>query len=261
MAEEIAQLVAELRNFRTRSAASKKLAAGGLRAVQPLLDALQSEAQEGAKWSIIKCLGDLGAMESVQQLAPYLDEPHYGTVSHEALVKITGQDFGPVPEAWLRWLKSRQQEQAEPSAPAPEPGLQQEIPDERLVELALTDTGAECREAGPGQYKVTVSCKNGTTQDVAVVFNIKDHEGAKIVVVYSDCGPASADQYETALRRNLKMPYGAMAIRDVGGQPTFVMFNTILRQDLSPVELRKSILSVGERAEQMKKQLLEGGGQ
>jgi hypothetical protein len=51
------------------------------------------------------------------------------------------------------------------------------------------------------------------------------------------------------------MPYGAVALRDREGEPRFVMFNSILRHGLSPVELRKSILAVGELADRFRRQL------
>ena len=74
-------------------------------------------------------------------------------------------------------------------------------------------------------------------------------EGSDIVIVYADCGAARPDDYEPVLRRNPRMPYGAVALGGTAGTPRFVMFNTILRQGLNPAELRKSILTVGQRSD------------
>ena len=50
-------------------------------------------------------------------------------------------------------------------------------------------------------------------------------------------------------------------VHDLGlspeGQPYFVMFNTILRHGLSPIELRKSVFAVGERAARVHRQIRE----
>ena len=66
---EIEGLIAQLRSFRTRAAAADALVARGRQALQPLLDALEAESQEGAKWAILKCLGEIGAVEAVPAVA------------------------------------------------------------------------------------------------------------------------------------------------------------------------------------------------
>jgi hypothetical protein len=133
-------------------------------------------------------------------------------------------------------------------------GTEPELDDDRLVELALEGSNAGLHRESAGRYAIEFTFE-GRRQEVSVLFGSTDHEGSEVVIVYANCGEASPEHYEKALRLNLKMPYGAIALRDTGGKPCFVMFNTILRQGLSPVELRKSILTVAERSARAGRQL------
>ena len=249
-------LIAQLRNFRTRSVAGDALVAMGPAAVQPLLDALEAESSEGARWAMLKCLGEIGAAEAVPALVRYLEDDDYQTVAHEALIRIARRDAGPLAADWLRWLEE-QQAGAEQGSSAPSPGgaTRESLTDAGLLELALQHSRTEWREESPGRYAVSVPLKSGASSSVTVAFGGNDHEGAEIVVVYSVCGKARPEQYETVLRENLRMPYGAVALREAGGELHFVTFNTILRKDLSPVELRKSIMAVGQSSERVRNRL------
>jgi len=243
-------LIGKLANFRTRSAASDALVAGGAEAVGPLVEALRRPELEGARWSVINCLGEIGDPAAVSAIAPFLEETDYQSVTHDALVKIAGRDVGPLVADWMRWLEDG-------GAEAAGAGPQQAggRGNDELVDLAVREAAGHWREEAEGRFAVDLDLSGGGRQKVCVVFGSTDHEGAEIVIVYSVCGKAAAEHYETALRKNLRLPYGAIALRDIGGEPHFVMFNTILRQGLSPVELRKSIVTVGERSDAVARQL------
>jgi len=252
--EQMSELIRRLRDFRTRSAALAGIVAAGEEAVAPLAAALEEEKHEGAKWAIIHCLGELGSRSAVEPLIPHLEDVKFQTAVHEALMRITGLDLGPAPHGWRRWLESvREGETGQPAesflAGDLEPGAEPEqLPDERLVELALKTTPGTWRETEEGNYQIEVNLQGAGQQKVWLSFNLKDHEGSPIVIVYSDCGPADPAHYEDVLKRNLRMPYGAIAIREMRTAARFVMFNTLLREALSPIELKKSIFTVGERA-------------
>ncbi len=257
--DRIGSLVAQLGDFRRRSAASRELVAMGAQAVGPLLDALEREPQEGARWAILKCLGDFRAVQAVPAIAPYLAQSDYQAVAHDALVRITGQDLGPVADEWLRWAEQHAHRVETAAAPpAPSAALDDAARDDAaLMEHALREGKTSFRQEGRNRYAVEVRLRDGGSQRVAVVFGSHDHEGSGVVIVYADCGRAAPEYYEAVLRGNLKMPYGAIALGDVGGEPHFVMFNTILREALSPAELRKSILTVGERADRTRRRLTD----
>jgi hypothetical protein len=243
------ELIGQLRDFRLRSGAAARLVALGEEAVGPLLAAVDGEGNEGARWAILNCLGQLRAPEAVPALAAHLERDAFHTVAHDGLACIVGHDLGPLPGPWLRWAAARGE-----SGPAAAP---QDLPDAELVEQAAEGSGATLSEEAAGRYVVEVPMAGGRSRKVWVVFGQSDHEGSPVVIVFANCGAARAEVYEAALRLNLKMPYGAVALRDVAGEPQFVMFNTILRAALTPVELHKSIFAVGQRSDHVERHLGE----
>ncbi len=246
------RLIAELKSFRTRSRAANELMALGEAAVRPLRDALADDDLMDARWTIVNCLGATGSASAVPDLAALLGQGEYHTVAHEALVRMAGRDLGPTPRDWLRWA---QEEAARTGGPSGEShAAEAALSDEELMKEAVRRTGADCRADEENRYVVDVPLGGGKSQPVSAIFGASDHEGAQIVIVYSDCGEADPEHYETVLRRNLRMPYGAVALRDIDGTSCFVVFNAILRHALSPVELRKSILAIGEGADRVRRQ-------
>ncbi len=252
--QDIGVLVEQLRSFRSRSGAISELIAAGDAAVGPLIEALGSETQEGAVWAILRCLSELRARQAVANIARLLGESRHRAAAHGALVRIVGQDLGPTADAWLRWVRQAAGPGAEVAVPDAEMHMTG-LEDDRLIELALRGCGASWHREGSEQLLIEMPLKGGGSQQVTVNMVMKDHEGSPIVIVHADCGPPSAEHYEYALRQNLRMPYGALAIRDAAGGPRLVMFNTLLRDALSPLELRKSILTVGEHASRVRRDL------
>ncbi len=251
-AQHAEELIGQLRDFRLRSGAVARLVAMGDDAVAPLLEALDGEGNEGARWAILNCLGQLRATQAVPALAAHLEKDAFHTVAHDALTHIVGRDLGPLPAPWLKWESARGAASPGGATEAPE-----ELGDAELAAQAVEGSGATLDEEAPGRYVVEVPVAGGRSRKVWVIFGQSDHEGAPIVLVFANCGPARAECYEAALRLNLKMPYGAVALRDAGGAPQFVMFNTILRAALTPEELHKSIFAIGERSDRVERHLGE----
>lgn len=255
--QEIQGLVAGLRDFRSRSRAIQGLVALGADAVAPLTEALHSESSEGARWAILRCLGELRAEQSVGHIAPLLDDRRFRDAAHNALVRIVGEDLGPAAQAWLTW--AQQERSGGGAATVLDPEMHMTgLPDDRLMQVALKGCNVFWSAEAPGRYGLRSPLEDGESQEVTANLALKDHEGSPIVIVYADCGPASAEHFEYALRRNLRMPYGALAVRDSPSGPQFVMFNTLLREDLSPLELRKSVLAVAERAARVRREIESG---
>ena len=174
----------------------------------------RTEGNEGARWAILNCLGQLRAREAVPALAAHLERDAFHTVAHDGLARIVGHDLGSMAGPWLKWA-SAQGVAGAASTP-------RELPDAELIAQAVEGTRAALSEEAAGRYVVEVPVSAGRSRKVWVLFGQSDHEGSPVVVVFADCGPARADGYEAALRLNLKMAYGAVALRDVGGEPQFV---------------------------------------
>lgn len=83
-----------------------------------------------------------------------------------------------------------------------------------------------------------------------------DHRaGDRLLNIYSVCCEARPDFYEQALRLNAVVLHGGLAIRDVDGTPCFVMVDTYPRATVSAEEIRRSVIEVGARADEIERLL------
>lgn len=236
---ELAALVEGLHDPQTRREARRKLVQAG--AAVPLLGCLDS-TNESVVWSAVESLGEMRAPEAVDPLIALLARGVLVVDVAEALTRITGQDFGADVSKWRDWLAK-----AGPSAAA---GLNVED----CIRRTAAYLGAEPSGSG-SSFRFRLSVDGGRSQKVSVYFGQKDTEGDEIVVVYSECGPAKSKYYEAVLRKNLSIPDGAFAIRDVDGEPHFVMVDTMAAATVTPSGLAKKIEGIASRADSVEKVL------
>jgi len=238
--DQYKKLVQQLHRPRSRRAARRELVA--TRAVEALLECLNS-TNESVVWAAVESLGELRATEAVGPLVDLLERGTLTLDVTEALRMITGQDFGADVKRWRQWTGS-------PAAEAP--------PKTEPVAECVRRTGEYLgvQPAGSGNsYHFTLSLPGGRSQKVAVYFGREDAKGDELVVIYSECGPANPKYYEAVLRKNLSIPAGAFAIRDIGGKPNFVMVDTMVAAALTPGALAKKIENIAARADLVEKGL------
>jgi hypothetical protein len=250
MDPSILKLIDGLRDFRTRSDAKQQLLAFGPAAVEPLIAELRDRA-EGVRWAAASLLGQLGDERAIDPLIEALQRPDMAAAAADALRTITGQDFGEDPRRWAAWRRG------EPAdAPASPDRIAPPLSDAELVRQAIGDLAEELTESGE-VFIARLALKDGRHQSVRLNAAHKDSEGNGVILIETVCGPASSKHYEWALRQNLKLPFGAIAIRDIGGQPHFVMVNSLLRQTATPPEIRASVLNIARWGDAIEKALLK----
>ncbi len=233
------ELIQQLRSPQTRRTARQRLVAA--RAVEPLLSCLDSH-NESVVWAAVESLGELRTPEAVKPLIELLARGVLVLDVCDALTRITGQYLGADADAWREWLGSHDE-----SAPA-----------ELDVDDCLARTGEYLGVEPTGadkSYQFTLSLEGGRSQKVAVYFGREDSDGGELVVVYSECGPANSKYYEAVLRKNLGIPAGAFAIRDVDGVPNFVIVDTMVAETVTPSALAKKIENIASRADTVEKSL------
>ena len=235
--QEISRLVEELHSPRTRRGARQKLIAA--RAVGALLECLES-SNESVAWAAVESLGELRAREAVEPLIGMLQRGRLLLDSCEALIQITGQDHGLDAKQWR-------------AAVANLPGSG-ELDVAECVKRTAEFLGVEPTGSGT-TYQFRLSLPEGRRQKVAVFFDQKDSAGHKLVVVYSECGPAKAKHYEAVLRKNLTIPAGAFAIRDIDGAPNFVMVDTMVADLVTPRALARRIENIAARSDSVEKSI------
>jgi len=232
-AGELQELVEQLREPKTRRAARQKLVAAG--AVEPLLGCLNS-TNESIVWAGIESLQELRAAEAVEPLVELLERGVLTLDVSEALTVITGQDFGADAKKWRKWIAG------------PDSGAGGELDVAECVRrtgelLGVEPTGSD------KSFRFKLSLPRDRSQKVAVYFGHKDTQGDEMVVVYSECGPAVPKYYEALLRKNMTIPAGAFAIRDIAGEPNFVMVDAMVAAIVTPSALAKKIEHIASRAD------------
>ena len=244
----VEELINQLRDFRTRPAARRALVGKGDEAVGPLIEALRT-GHDSVRYPAISALGELRAERAAPALVEALKDPSLGSAAADALRSITGEQFGAAYEPWKRWLG----EQGGAGARAGPEVAAGGLGDDDLIREAVYGTDVSAEQKAPG-YVLRVPLGN-RHQDVTVNFKPKDADGNALVVAYTRCGPAAEKHYEWALRQNVKMSAGAIAIADIDGHANFVVVDVLARSTVTPQILIESVRRTARKGDQLESAL------
>jgi serine/threonine-protein kinase len=128
-----------------------------------------------------------------------------------------------------------------------------DMPDlEALVATAFGDRPNISWTRERETFRIDLRLAEGRRQIVYI--EPSDHAVAdRLLVIYSLCGPARAEYFETGLRLNGQMAHGGLAIREIDGIAQFVMIDTYPRGTVDAEEIRRSVLELGTRADAVEK--------
>jgi len=112
---------------------------------------------------------------------------------------------------------------------------------------------AECRANGKG-FEVRLQLPEGRRQSV-FLDNSEHRAGERLLLIYSICCPASPQFYEQALRLNAEVLHGGLSIRNINGEPCFVMVDTYPRATVQGEAIRRSVVEVGFQADNIERML------
>jgi len=104
------------------------------------------------------------------------------------------------------------------------------------------------------RFRVILSLCSDRTQTVYIE-NSEHGADNRLLMIYSLCCPATPDFYEEALRLNALVHHGGVSIRDIDGQPWFVMVDTYPRGTVSGEGIRRSVIELGCRADFVEERL------
>jgi hypothetical protein len=105
-----------------------------------------------------------------------------------------------------------------------------------------------------GSYIVEVLMKDGRRQEVhAEEYTRRD--GIELLRVYSFCGPYADSTAKWALRANMKIAQGAIAVWSENGDERFVLLNCFLKGEASPSEFKASVKELAFFADWIEKKL------
>lgn len=111
-----------------------------------------------------------------------------------------------------------------------------------LEELARSCEREDKRVVAPHEagYVVEVDLKDGRRQNVFIMpHTLRD--GAELIRVFTRCGAPTEQSLEWALRANMKLSQGALAIDKKGDDKEFVLINCFLATETTPVEIKDAV--------------------
>jgi serine/threonine-protein kinase len=79
--------------------------------------------------------------------------------------------------------------------------------------------------------------------------------GERLLSVFSVCAPADPKHFEFALRLNEQLTYGSLSVRNVNGQPMFVMNRTFSRDHVCAADVRAAMREIARRSDRVEQLL------
>jgi eukaryotic-like serine/threonine-protein kinase len=125
---------------------------------------------------------------------------------------------------------------------------------EELVTESLEGLGGFVQHGGKDQFRVVLPVPGNRLQEVYIEV-IEGRKSERLLSVFSVCAPADARHYEFALKLNAELTYGGLSIRNVNGQPMFVMTRVYPRGHVSPADIRAAVLEIARRGDWVEQQL------
>lgn len=222
-----------------------RLRHSGPAAVPALLQAL-GHPSEGVRWAAAKLLGELGQAGDIGKLQPYRADRQIGYFIEQAIHSIEHRAQARVTSA---------------AADDPASKIVGRTADDAELMNEVVQASDWTLSGGKETWSVRVPLKEGRGQTVRCIFQPPSDKATTLVLIYTECGPATPALYEWALKLNARLPFGAVAIREMGGEKLFIMVNSFLRETVTARDIQKSISRLAREADALEKQLTGGQDQ
>ena len=149
--------------------------------------------------------------------------------------------------------------------PKKRPESAEELADDLKVILGhLRDTEGLVRESLEGidcliqgakdRFRVIVPVPGDRIQEVYVEL-VQGRKNERLLSIFSVCAPADSRHYEFALKLNAELTIGGLSVREVNGQPMFVMTRTYPRGHVAPADIRAAVTEIARRGDWVEQQL------
>ncbi len=234
-----------LRNISTRAATIDAVSVEGASLVDEVIPLLQ-DRNEGVRWSAIKILSEIGDARAVGALIVLIEQKKNSIAAANSLEAITGESFGADAVAWRHWAVENSSVRNIAGG-----GI---LSDEDLIAAAIQDLPLTSRGEGK-EYCFDISLEDGRSHQVLVDLAQKDSNGRLIVQLSTPCGDVDPNKYEDALKLNMSITYGAIAIALLGDTHCFAMVDSYLRETVHPQDIAESIMSLARNGDSLEKSL------
>jgi hypothetical protein len=257
-------------NFLDRSSAIRELAKEGSAKAVATLKQASADSDSLLQRDAVKALGKINSVESTAALIEILEGDNHSLAeqaaqllgdagvaeARSALQRAADSDSLSLKFTAQRVLRKLDSAIAsmpeEPTSPSASFELKDLAP---LLRQSLLDANVDITEHEPGKFSVVILLADGRKQKVYVRGDSTDASGSPLICVYTVCAPATKANYEYALRYNMRMSFGALAVNDHGENSYLVIVDTLLAQTAQPIALRKSIDSVAKHGDKMEQSL------
>jgi serine/threonine-protein kinase len=146
-------------------------------------------------------------------------------------------------------------ESAEDLAEALEEVISQMLDTESLVRESVS--GFDCFVQGAfDHFRILVRLPKNRLQEVYVEVGQGRHK-ERLLSVFSVCCPADPKHYEFALKLNAELTYAGLSVREVNGEPMFVMSRTYPRAHADAGQVRAAIKEIAKRSDWVEQQLTQ----
>jgi serine/threonine-protein kinase len=109
-------------------------------------------------------------------------------------------------------------------------------------------------QGGKDAYRILFPLPGDRLQEVYLEV-AHGRQGERLLSVFSVCCPAEPRFYEFALRLNATLTYGSLSVRNVKGQPMFVMTMTYARDHVCTADIRAGLQEIARRSDWVEQQL------
>jgi serine/threonine-protein kinase len=125
-----------------------------------------------------------------------------------------------------------------------------------LVAEALAGLDVQLHRGECESYRVVVPLPSQRLHEVFLE-SVRGRQGERLLTVFSVCAPASGHHFEFALRLNAELTYGSLSIRNVEGQPMFVMSRTFDRQHVGAADIRAAVQEIARQGDRVEERLTQ----
>lgn len=234
-----------LRSIKTRAATIDAVAGEGDAVLEAVLPLLQ-DRHEGVRWSAVRILSEIGDSRAVGALVTLLEQGRNAVDAAHALQAITGQEIGDSADEWKQWIA-----QSSDVRNATGSGV---LSDDELMAAAVKELPVTVHGEGQ-EYGAIVSLPDGRSQQVWIDFSRTDPAGRAIVQLCTPCGDADPDRYAAALKLNMSIPFGAIALASLNDKLCFSMVDAYLRETVHPADVAESIMSLARQGDSLEQSL------
>jgi serine/threonine protein kinase len=125
---------------------------------------------------------------------------------------------------------------------------------EELIHEALDGLGGFIQQTAREQFRVVFPVPGGRVQEVYL--DATTGRGPdRLLTIFSVCGPAQASHHEYALRLNATLTHGSLSIREVNGQPMFVMTKVFPRAGVTSAEVAAAVQEIARHSDRVEHEL------